>query len=274
MMEYNPQRTLKELNRHAKKSFGQNFLISSKVIRSIIDAVHPQERDSILEIGPGLGALTIPLHQKSMEYRFCCVELDRDLVSYWQENCPDLELYHEDALRVDWNDILGEGEGTWKIVSNLPYNVGTPILSRLLVQPQVKELVVMMQKEVIERLLARPNERKRGSLTCWVEAFADVTLVTRVPRGAFFPAPKVESAVVKLVCKDNPLLPYAQSDVFETFLRKLFVQPRKKARNNLSDLKAHSNLPQDIEDLIQLRPFQLSLADVLTLFHFHNSFLS
>ena len=205
-MEYNPQRTLKELNSKAKKSFGQNFLISQKVIRSIIDALELTEGDSIVEIGPGLGALTIPLiEQQSLGYTFCCVELDRDIVNYWNTNCPSLNLYHEDALKVDWENIWGQYQGgvQWKVVSNLPYNVGTPILSRLLIQPQVNTLVVMMQKEVVERILAKENERKRGSLTCWVEVFADVELVTRVPRGAFFPAPKVESAGIKLTCQER-----------------------------------------------------------------------
>ena len=133
------------------------------MIQSIIDALALTEGDSIVEIGPGLGALTIPLiEQQSLGYSFCCVELDRDIVEYWKQNCPSLNLYHEDALKVDWEFILGQHqEGVeWKVVSNLPYNVGTPILSRLLIQPQVNTLVVMMQKEVVERILAKENERK------------------------------------------------------------------------------------------------------------------
>ena len=205
-----------------------------------------------------------------MGYRFCCVELDRDIISYWKQNCPKLEIYHHDALRVDWNDIMGDH--SWKVVSNLPYNVGTPILSRLLVQPQVTELVVMMQKEVVDRIVAQPNERKRGSLSCWVDVYADVELITRVPKGAFFPSPKVDSAVIKLVCKDDPILSYEQAGVFEEFLRQLFVQPRKKARNNLPILKNTSHIPKKIEDMIQMRPFQMSLSDVLEVFSFYIQF--
>ena len=268
-MDYNPQKTLRELDSKAKKSFGQNFLISTKVIESIIAAVSPNKGDCILEIGPGLGALTIPLQQRNMGYRFCCVELDRDIISYWSNTCPELELYHQDALRVEWNDIMGDLR--WKVVSNLPYNVGTPILSRLLIQPQVKELVVMMQKEVVERILAQPNERKRGSLSCWVDVYADVQLVTRVPKGAFYPSPKVDSAVIKLICKEEPLLPYEQAHSFEDFLRQLFVQPRKKARNNLPIVKTISHIPKHIEDVLQMRPFQMTLSEVLDVFYFHQN---
>ena len=131
-----------------------------------------------------------------------------------------------------------------------------------------------MQKEVVERILAKESERKRGSLTCWVEVFADVELVTRVPRGAFFPAPKVESAVIKLTCKKEPLLEYSQAEEFEVFLRQLFVQPRKKARNNLPNLKTGVDLPRNIQEYIQLRPFQMSLSQVLEIYFFQQKYLA
>ena len=247
------------LKQRAKRRFGQHFLISERVIARTLEAAGLSQGDKVVEIGPGLGALTV--HMLDQPIELLCVELDSDLVELWKEAEPSLNIVHEDALRVDWSEILVD-EG-WKCVSNLPYNVGTPILSRLLVTPQVAQLVVMLQKEVVERLIALPSERKRGSLSCWAQSFADVEFVCRVPPGAFSPPPKVESAVVKLTKKKSPLICIEEAARWERFLRCLFAQPRKMTRNNLKKLSFISPPSQSI---LHKRPFQLEQEEVIELY--------
>ena len=257
MTEKNDRRTL--LKQRAKRRFGQHFLISDRVILSTIQAAQLSAGDRVVEIGPGLGALTMHLIDAPVE--LMCVELDRDLVGLWREADPTLNIVHQDALSLNWSVLL-KGSG-WKCVSNLPYNVGTPILSRLLVADEVDLLVVMLQKEVVDRLVALPADRKRGSLSCWAQNFAEVELVCRVPPGAFSPPPKVASAVVKLSKKVNPKISNLESERFEAFLRCLFAQPRKKSRNNLRKV-LFQHTPE--ENLLHKRPFQLEQEEVVELY--------
>jgi 16S rRNA (adenine1518-N6/adenine1519-N6)-dimethyltransferase len=260
-----PARLLRELESHAKKRFGQHFLSSPSVVAKILRAASVGPTDRILEIGPGLGALTDAMLQVGPE--LLCVELDRDVVSFLRHRHPNLKLVEGDAASMAWDELLVEGE--WKCVSNLPYNVGTKILSRLLLEPRVGMLVVMLQKEVADRIVARSGERKRGSLSVWVEAFASAKIAFRVPAGAFHPPPKVESAVVVLERHSQPRVPREEASAFEFLLRTLFAQPRKTIRNNL-----RSRLSTEVADALLerasidsgRRPSTLELDEVLVLY--------
>ena len=254
-----PAHLLQQLQQRAKRRFGQHFLVSEHVVRQTVAAAHLAQGGRVVEIGPGLGALTEYLREQPIE--LICVELDEDIVQFWQNRAPELNIVHADALQVEWSSLL-EGEG-WKCVSNLPYNVGTPILSRLIASPAIDSLVVMLQKEVIDRIVAQPGERKRGSLSCWVQAFGAVDLICRVPPGAFYPPPKVDSAVVRIEKYSEPVVPFSASASWERFLRQLFAQPRKMVRNNIRDLI----FLQEIEpELLKKRPFQLELNEAVSLF--------
>lgn len=229
-MRLSPSALLKQLETKAKKRFGQHFLVSQGIIRKIIDAAAITSTDKVLEIGPGLGALTehlIPLAQT-----FTAVELDRDVHGFIQQRWPMLDLIQGDAANLNWEECLLGNE--WKCVSNLPYNVGTKIVTDLLsLYPKFSSLIVMLQKEVAEKMLAKVGDRNRGSLSVFVQMFASAKLIVRAPGGAFYPPPKVDSAVLLLQSNPSPLIPRSEIPVFEQFLRALFCQPRKTIRNTL-----------------------------------------
>ena len=214
----------------AKKRFGQHFLHAEGIVNRIVHSANLREGDKILEIGPGLGALTKHLYKPC--YRLQVVEYDKDMVAFLQERWPDLSLYQGDATQVNWPGLL-DGSG-WKCVSNLPYNVGTKIVTDLLVQaPLFSSLIVMLQLEVAKRMIAKVGDRNRGSLSTFIEIFSEAKILFRVPKGAFHPPPKVESAVIELVLRQDPLVPIVKKSKLEQFLKVLYSRPRKTIRNCL-----------------------------------------
>lgn len=226
-----PATLLKTLEQRAKKRFGQHFLASQGVVRNIvlISEVGPGSR--VLEIGPGLGVLTEALLAAQAEVT--AVELDRDMAAFIRERLPAVNLVEADGATVDLRATLPGGP--WRCVANLPYNAGTRMITRMLEAPDVFDrLLVMVQREVAERLVAPPGDRKRGSLSVFTEARAEARIAIRVPPGAFHPPPKVHSAVVELRLRPEPAIGEADPTVFDRLVRDLFVQPRKTMRNNLS----------------------------------------
>jgi 16S rRNA (adenine1518-N6/adenine1519-N6)-dimethyltransferase len=183
-----------------------------------------------LEIGPGLGVMTDRL--LAAGGAVTAVELDRDLADYLTERFPALTLVRGDAAKQDWGTLL-EGGG-WKCISNLPYNVGTRIVTGLVRRPETfSRLVVMVQREVAERMVARPGDRKRGSLSVHMEAWSRCRLVLRVKPGAFHPPFKVDLAVVDIKLRPSPLVGEAEPAVFEAVVRAGFSSPRKAVHNPL-----------------------------------------
>lgn len=220
----------------ARKRFGQHFLTSDSVIARIVETCGAGPEHPVLEVGPGPGVLTAALLASGA--RVTAVELDRDCVEHLEQT-PLLDPYRDrfavvpgDATTVPLEPIL-QGSG-WVCASNLPYNVGTRILLRLLDlrdetgAPRLERLVLMLQKEVADRLVAPPGDRKRGSLSVAVQARAEARRCFRVPPGAFRPPPKVESAVVELRPR-----PQAPPPGLDDLLRRGFAAPRKTLRRNL-----------------------------------------
>jgi 16S rRNA (adenine1518-N6/adenine1519-N6)-dimethyltransferase len=222
---------LKQLEARAKKRFGQHFLASPGIVRQIITVAQLEAGCRVLEIGPGLGVLTEALLDCGASVT--AVELDRDMAGFIRERLPAVHLIEGDGAQLDLPELL-EGSG-WRCVSNLPYNAGTRMITNMLNAPDTFErLVVMVQKEVADRLVAPAGHRKRGSLSVFTEARAQARIRIKVPPGAFHPPPKVRSAVV-----DMRLLPEANTgpapvEVFDQVVRRSFVQPRKTIRNNLA----------------------------------------
>ncbi len=207
----------------ARKRFGQHFLVSDGIIARIVAAAELGPSVHVVEIGPGPGVLTAALLATGA--RVSAVELDRDCAAHIRASFPDVELVEGDAATVP----LPVGDEPWVCVSNLPYNVGTRILMRLLdLERPPQRLVLMLQREVAERLVAPVGSRQRGSLSVAVQARAAGRRLFRVPPGAFSPPPKVESAVVLLTPRGVPLPPG-----FDALLRAGFAMPRKTLRNNL-----------------------------------------
>ena len=228
---------LESASSFAKRSLGQNFLTDSNIIKKIVEAVNPAPTDTIIEIGPGRGALT----ERLIEFRaqVIAIELDRNLVPYLKEifaSRSNVQVVEGDALDVDLEMILSASDrsaasGNAKVVANLPYYISTAILQRLSDQRHLfSELVLMFQREVVERITAKPGNSERGYLTVIVEACFDVEKLFDVPPGAFHPVPKVWSSVVRLTPKLNSSFDKA---VFENIVSSAFAQKRKTILNNL-----------------------------------------
>jgi len=217
-----------------RKRFGQHFLHDSFVIQRIVQAIHPQPAEIIVEIGAGLGALTLPLLNTSAHLEI--VEFDRDLVAFWREQYPQLKIHACDALQLDFTTLSPSQK--IKVVGNLPYNISTPLIFHLLDQiSAISEMVFMVQKEVADRLVATPKERADyGRLSIMVQCFCAVETLFLVGAGAFNPPPKVESAVIRLIPHQKPLLTTEEIPLFSRLITQAFSQRRKTLRNNLKGL--------------------------------------
>ncbi len=260
-----PATLLKTLEQRAKKRFGQHFLASPGVVRNIVLVSEVGPGSKVLEIGPGLGVLTEALLATQAEVT--AIELDRDMAAFIRERLPEVSLLEADGARVDFSSTL-EGGG-WRCVANLPYNAGTRMIANMLACPETFDrLLVMVQKEVAERLVAGPGDRKRGSLSVYAEARSDARIALRVPPGAFHPPPKVHSAVVEFRLRTRPAVGEADMGVFDRLVRELFSQPRKTIRNNLSHAMGRT-VADALIDAAGLcptaRPASLTLAEITAL---------
>ncbi len=215
-----------------RKSLGQNFLQDPNIVRKIINALGLRADDVVLEIGPGRGALTEHLLEAGC--RLHLVEFDRDLVAYWQERAaeyPQLTVHAGDILNFDFAELdLTPGQQI-KVVGNLPYNISSPILILLLDYTHLLErVVIMLQKEVIDRLSAHEGNKQFGRLTVMVQQAFNVDALFNVPNTAFFPPPKVVSSVAELI--PHTRLPVVSRKVFGELVKMAFAQRRKTLRNN------------------------------------------
>ena len=230
-MSEHPRKILARLEQRARKRFGQNFLASESAVQRIADLAQAGPESRIVEIGPGLGSLTRVFLERGSRVR--AMEIDRDLVAFLQEELPALELFEGDAVKADW-EALAPGEG-WCLCANLPYNVATTLVTRLVTQaPRFSRLVLMFQREVAKRLVAQPRTSAYGSLSVHVQAWSQVKLAFHLPPSAFHPAPKVKSSVVVFQPRDIPRLGGCDPAFFERAVRAGFSQRRKTLLNSLS----------------------------------------
>lgn len=217
----------------AKKKFGQNFLVDQAIINSLIQSINPQQDDLMVEIGPGLGAMTQPL-LKNLNHLHV-VEIDRDIISWMQGFYPadKITIHNSDVLKFDFNHI---GERI-RVAGNLPYNISSPILFKLLENTtQIIDMHFMLQKEVVERMVAQPSTSEYGRLSVMLQYKLQMEYLVTVPPDAFDPAPKVESAFVR--CVPHSQLPYPAHDaaLFAKVVLQAFGQRRKTLRNTLKGL--------------------------------------
>lgn len=249
----------------ARKRFGQNFLIDHNIIEQIARSVHPRPNEILVEIGPGQGALTEPLAERAE--RLHVIELDRDLVPWLKvrfEKHPGFSLHQADALKFNFAELSEPGKPL-RIVGNLPYNISTPLIFHLIsFAGDVKDMHFMLQKEVVNRLAAGPGSKTYGRLSVMVQYYCEVSWLFDVPPGSFDPAPKVESAIVRLV--PHATLPHPARDValLEKLVTAAFGQRRKTLRNGLKSLFE----PEQLEDLpidLSRRAETLSLAEFVAL---------
>lgn len=221
-----------------RKRFGQNFLQDANVIRRIVSCITPARGQVVLEVGPGQGALTQPLLDSGAH--IVAVEIDRDLAAALRErhaSTPHFTLREMDALQLDLGVVAAEvGTSQFRVVGNLPYNISTPLLFHLLQQRQyITDMHFMLQKEVVDRLCAEPGTADYGRLSVMAQYFCDIVHAFDVSPGAFFPVPKVMSAIVRLMPREP-----VQAALCETTLSAIvsaaFNQRRKTLRNTLSAL--------------------------------------
>jgi len=239
-----PKRTREIIARYGftfRKALGQNFLVDANVLRKIVDAAELGPSKGALEIGPGIGALTEQLAMAAG--KVAAIELDRRLIPILEElfaPCANVEIVHGDALKLDLKQLIAErfaGLERVSVVANLPYYVTTPILMKLLEDRlPLEHIVVMVQKEVAERMTAPPGGKEYGSLSVAVRYFAEPEVVCTVPRTVFVPPPNVDSVVVRLTLRARPPVDVTDEAMFFCVVHAAFAQRRKTLANNLTAL--------------------------------------
>ena len=246
-----------------RKRFGQNFLKDPAVLDAIIDAIAPRPEDIMVEIGPGMGAMTERLlpHLKRMD----AVELDRDLASFLKKKFKDtpLTIHQGDALAFDFQSLQPALGQKIRIVGNLPYNISTPLLFHLMTfADHVRDQHFMLQKEVVERMAAGHGSKAYGRLSIMLQWRYDIDMLFTVPPTAFSPAPKVDSAIVRMIPKTSPVP--CNPENLSKVVTQAFSQRRKIIRNNLAPLFSEKALELAGIDPAK-RPEQLTLEQFITL---------
>jgi len=236
----------------SKRSFGQNFLVDKNYIQKIISVVDPTLEDTIVEIGPGRGALTERLVERAGHV--VAIELDRDMVTVLNarfSSRANFELLMTDALEVDFAKLSRQAGKKLKLVANLPYYISTAILQRLVEQREAfSSMVLMFQREVVDRITAEPGSRDRGYLSVLVQAFIDCRRLFDVPPAAFRPQPKVWSSVAMFTPRSNE--PAWLADKFKLVVGAGFGQKRKTLNNNFRSAAKSLNIhPATIADLLR-----------------------
>jgi 16S rRNA (adenine1518-N6/adenine1519-N6)-dimethyltransferase len=246
-----------------KKRFGQHFLSDRSILRRIVQFAHIHPEATVLEIGPGAGSLTREL--AAAAHRVIAIEIDKDLVpNLRSEMPPNVEILEGDALELNFP------AGWFHLVGNLPYNVATPLFKRFIEsRDRIVDVTVMIQKEVAERLIARPGSSDYGPLSVLIQHYATVSYGFTVPPGAFKPPPKVDSAVIRLEWK--PGIPEAR--LFTDFVQQTFSSKRKKLVNNLRQMFPSLSRDQVLQHMqkagvgINVRPEELSGDDFLRVYN-------
>ncbi|AEG13715.1 Ribosomal RNA small subunit methyltransferase A [Desulfofundulus kuznetsovii DSM 6115] len=234
---------LEKHNIHLRKSLGQNFLMDGNMVRKIVKASRFLPGDVVVEIGPGAGTLTAALAGTC--FHVVAIELDKRLLPVLEEVLGGLQnvtVVFKDALKVDFDRLVAEvtGATTYKVVANLPYYITTPLIMHLLRQSGVTGMVLMIQLEVAERLVAGPGSKDYGAFTVAVQYYCRPEILFRVPRTVFFPQPEVDSAVVRLAKRQEPEVAVDDEDLFFTLVRGAFGQRRKTLANALAGAKIFS----------------------------------
>lgn len=265
---------LKKYKISADKSLGQNFLVSDEVVEGIVESANINKEDIIIEIGPGLGVLTNLLLEKSDDV--IAVELDNRMVEIISDRFKEktnLTVIHEDILKVDLKELLNNRNKSEnskvKVVANLPYYISTPIIMKLLEQNQIiDEIIVMVQKEVGDRLTAKTGTRVAGAITYAVEFYSDATAIINVPKESFVPSPKVESVVIKLKIKKQT------QDINKEMLFKVIKTAFSQRRKTLSNALVNGGIVEKnkLEEVLEkaeleknVRGENLTLEDFIKL---------
>lgn len=237
-----------------KKSLGQNFIIDANILRKMIASAQIDKKCGVIEIGPGIGALTEQLALAAE--KVVAFEIDRRLIPVLDETLDaydNIEIIHEDILKADLHKTIEQSfspELTLHVVANLPYYITTPILMNILQQKtNIERITVMLQKEVAERMAAGPNTKEYGSLSIAVQYFTEASVVMDVPKTVFIPQPNVTSSVLQLNKREKPLVEVEDEDAFFSIVQASFRHRRKTLRNNLV---SHYKKNYSKDEIVQL----------------------
>lgn len=252
-----------------RKRFGQHFLADPRTLDRIVEALAPEPTDTVVEIGPGRGALTDLLIPRCG--RLVAVEIDRDLVRHLKARYagqPKVEVVEGDALKTDWGAIAGT---SYLLAGNLPYYITTPLLFRILATPRPLRAVLLVQREVAARLAATPGSKDYGALTVNVQVTASIRVVARVSAGAFHPRPSVDSAIVLITPLESPLSGAEEEEAFRRFVQAVFGMRRKQLLRVMRELwmrdaSRASAILADVGLPPSARPEVISPADFVRLF--------
>ncbi len=236
-----PVRTKEILKKYGfsfKKSLGQNFLIDTNILRNIVEHAGLTSESGAIEVGPGIGALTEQLAKACK--KVVAFEIDQRLLPILDDTLgpyPNTKIIHEDVLKANVKEVIEKefaGMEDVMVVANLPYYVTTPIIMKLLEERlPIRGIVVMLQKEVADRIAAKPGTKNYGSLSIAIQYYTEAETVMIVPKTVFVPQPNVDSAVIRLIRRKEPLFPVIDEDFFFTVTRGSFAQRRKTILNNL-----------------------------------------
>ena len=271
-----PKKTLKMLGRKPSKGWGQNFLIHQATAEKIAAAIHPGPSDVVVEIGAGLGALTLPLSRSGA--LVIAVEVDAELVKFLRkqfekENGKEVKIECMDILELDLMELHGQFQKKMKIIGNLPYNISSPVMFKLMEGADyLKEAVLMLQDEVAERVLAGPGNKDYGILSVMVAYHSECRRVMRLKPSQFHPPPKVDSQVISLWFRDCPLTPKVERSWLVQTVKAAFSHRRKTLRNSLLASKLGNLTPDLVNGVLQeasieanRRPESLTLEEFLRL---------
>ena len=238
-----------------RKRFGQNFLVDQQIINQIVSTISPKKNDHIIEIGPGKGALTFPLidYLESIHV----IEIDRDLIALLQKkNNLKITIHESDALVFNFDQFKQKV----RIVGNLPYNISSPLLFHLLnYRDNIIDMTFMLQKEVVDRIVAPPGSKVYGRISVIMQTFFDTELMFVVPKESFDPQPKIESAILYLKTKKQPLV--QNSKPLEEIVKIAFSQRRKTLKNCLKSVLNQSQTEIDLSQRAEM----LSVENFVTL---------
>ncbi len=242
-----PKEILHQYGIKPNKKLGQSFLIDINVINRIVHAANISQEDIVVEIGAGIGVLTENIAKKAK--RVIAVEIDRNLVEVLKDKLgvyDNVEVHSGDILKFDFNSISETHSSKIKIIGNVPYNISSPLIFRLLsFRPVISDFMLMLQKEIVQRLVSVPDNKIYGVPSVILQMFATAEKILDVPATCFYPQPKVESAIIKGSFREKPLV-YLQDEIFFTVLVKAaFAQRRKMLINNLKNAKFLEGLSDD-----------------------------
>ena len=266
------RKELAEYGLFPKKGLGQHFLIDRNILNKIIRTAQVNEKDIVLEVGPGLGEMTVELAKKAK--KVIAVEIDPKLLEVLKKKVmdyPNVEVVKGDILKLNFDKLLHQGKGLVKVVANLPYQISTPLLFRFIESRHLFfTLTLMLQKEVAERMVASPGGKDYGRLSIFVQLASNISISFFIKSTAFFPPPKVESAVIHITWKEKPIVEIKDEEWFKKIVKGCFGYRRKTLTNALK----HSGLPlpPDMELRIKnvgidlrRRPETLSIQELASL---------